>query len=243
MIIFQSENLILFVVFGWRKQYSLSMIAFSYKRLIDTIFFSLFSGSLFFLLLLFPLIYYSSVPSFYTKYMIQQWVVVSESSLGYVQNVYMFIQWKSSLDKHFPMAEKSHMEDVKQIFAVTYFVGIIASVIFLLVLLIFVFQKKIYLITRWLFRGSSASLLLSFLLILALSIDFTATFTLFHSLLFPQGNWSFNPSSMLISLFPEDFFAAIATRIFLLSVSISLVVLCCSVAWKKIRSIQKNIWM
>jgi hypothetical protein len=46
------------------------------------------------------------------------------------------------------MAEKSHMEDVKQIFAVTYFVGIVASVIFLLVLLIFVFQKKIYLITR-----------------------------------------------------------------------------------------------
>jgi len=233
------KNLLLFIVFGYIKPYSLYMIAFSYKRLIDYILLPFFSGSLFFLLLLLPLVYYSSAPSFYTHYMDQQWLVVSDISFGYVQNIYMFIQGRDSLDQHFPLAEKSHMEDVKKLFGLTYLVGIIAGGVFLSILLVFVFQKRFRHIVRWLFRGSLASLLLSFLLILALSIDFTATFNLFHGVFFPQGNWSFDASSMLISLFPEGFFDAIATRIFLLSVSISLVVLCCSVVSKRFWGMKK----
>jgi hypothetical protein len=48
------------------------MIDFSYKRLIDYILIPLFSGSLFFLLLLTPLIYYSFAPDFHAEYMTQK---------------------------------------------------------------------------------------------------------------------------------------------------------------------------
>jgi len=237
---FQLENLMLFVVFSYTKQYTLYMIAFSYKRLIDQILLPLFGGSLFFLLLLTPLIYYSFAPSFHAEYMAHKWLVMSDSSFGHVQNVYMFIQGRSFLDQDFSLAEKSHMEDVKWLFGLAYFIEIIAVVVFLSVLLVFVFQRKMRLIVTWLFRGSLISLILFFLLFAFLFIDFAATFNLFHALFFPQGNWSFDSSSMLISLFSASFFEAIATRVFIVGVCISLLVFCCTVMWRKVWTIQKQ---
>ena len=148
IINFQLENLMFFVVFRYRKQYTLYMIVFSYKRLIDYIFLPLFSGSLFFLLLLSPLFYYSFAPSFYAEYMTHTSVVMSDSSFEHVQNVYMFIQGRSFLDQDFSLAEKSHMEDVKKLFGLAYFIDIVAGVVFLSVLLIFAFQRKVHLIVR-----------------------------------------------------------------------------------------------
>lgn len=40
--------------------------------------------------------------------------------------------------------------------------------------------------------------------------DFQGLFTWMHSLLFAQGNWTFNASSLLINLFPQAFWAAMA---------------------------------
>ena len=41
-------------------------------------------------------------------------------------------------------------------------------------------------------------------------IDFNGLFTWMHSLLFAQGSWLFDPDSLLIRLFPEAFWAAMA---------------------------------
>ncbi len=197
------------------------MITFSYRRFIYHFLLPLFSGSLFFLLLLSPLVYYSFSSGFYTEYMIHQWIVNSELSSKYVQNVYMFIQGKNSLDSDFSLAEKSHMEDVKKLFCLAYLIEIITGVIFLSVLFVFAFQRKFRLIVRWLFRGSLFSMILFFLIVSVSFIHFEATFNLFHSIFFPQGNWSFDASSMLISFFPVGFFEAIAIRIFSIGTGIS----------------------
>ena len=41
-------------------------------------------------------------------------------------------------------------------------------------------------------------------------VDFNGLFTWMHQMLFAQGNWTFNASSLLIQLFPEAFWAAMA---------------------------------
>lgn len=220
-ILFFHRNIWYFI---YTKNYLFHMITFSYRRFIDYILISLSSGSIFFLLLLSPLLYYSFTPSFYTENMIQQGVTSSDVSFGYVQNIYMFIQGKSFLDPHFSVSEKSHMEDVKKLFGLTYFIEIFAAFVFLSVLFIFIFQRKVHLVIKSLFRGSLLSLLLFFLLVLLLFIDFEVIFSFFHTLFFPQGNRSFDVWSMLISLFPSNFFEAITIRIFSVGAGISLLI-------------------
>ena len=41
-------------------------------------------------------------------------------------------------------------------------------------------------------------------------VDFNGLFTWMHQMLFAQGNWTFSSSSLLIQLFPEAFWAAMA---------------------------------
>jgi hypothetical protein len=60
----------------------------------------------------------------------------------------MFIQGRSFLDQEFSLAEKSHMDDVKGLFGLAYFIDIVAGVVFLSVLLVFAFQKKVRLIFK-----------------------------------------------------------------------------------------------
>ncbi len=64
--------------------------------------------------------------------------------------------------------------------------------------------------------------LLSFLAFFIL-ISFNFSFTLFHKIFFPQGNWQFSFDSFLITTFPESFFSMTAIRIFILAIVLALV--------------------
>lgn len=55
------------------------------------------------------------------------------------------------------------------------------------------------------------------------SIDFNGIFTWMHSLLFAQGNWIFDSDSLLITLFPEAFWAAMAGLWIISSVILALI--------------------
>ena len=68
--------------------------------------------------------------------------------------------------------------------------------------------------------ASVVTLSLLFLLLISLGFDFQWLFILFHKIFFPQGNWLFAESSLLIQLFPASFFEAITIRSFLVSLSI-----------------------
>jgi len=57
------------------------------------------------------------------------------------------------------------------------------------------------------FSGYGLLLMLAFLTGAALK-GFSGFWEKFHHILFPQGNWSFPPDSMLIQLYPESYFFA-----------------------------------
>ena len=184
-----------------------------------------FSISVFLLLLLSPVLYYSFDVHFYTQNAVQDDRVLTGQSMTYVQNIYSFIQWESQLDPIFTSAEKSHMQDVRQVYHILSIIEIVASILFVLTLMMFLLQKDFSRIVRWFFRGSLSALIFFLLMLLALRINFFAAFVAFHDIFFPQGNRLFDQSNVLITLFPLSFFEAIAVRIFRASAALSLVVI------------------
>ena len=67
------------------------------------------------------------------------------------------------------------------------------------------------------FYAGICTLGITIFILIFILIAFDNVFTIFHSILFPQGNWIFEESSLLIQTFPEEFFIKIAEYIFLLS--------------------------
>ena len=58
----------------------------------------------------------------------------------------------------------------------------------------------------------SGTLMLTWPLLLS-EIDFNYLFTAFHNLFFPSGGWMFSESSLLIQLFPMEFFFDSAAKL------------------------------
>ncbi len=74
---------------------------------------------------------------------------------------------------------------------------------------------------------AAASLVFALLVVLGVwaLLDFDSLFTWMHTLLFAQGNWTFPSNSLLIQLFPEAFWAAMAGLWVITSALCALVVL------------------
>ena len=53
-------------------------------------------------------------------------------------------------------------------------------------------------------------------------VAFKYTFTFFHQIFFPQGNWQFAVDSLLIQTFPLEFFISISRNIFLLTLGLGI---------------------
>lgn len=72
---------------------------------------------------------------------------------------------------------------------------------------------------------AASSLVIGVLVALGLwaAIDFEGLFTWMHTVLFAQGNWTFDPDSLLITLFPEAFWAAMAGLWILSSIVFALI--------------------
>lgn len=106
-------------------------------------------------------------------------------------------------DVFFTRNEVSHLHDVSVVYAATRLIlGFLA--LFSWTILIFSLWKKINL-GRNVFL--SARNIMVFVLLLSISslLLFPAFFDFFHRVLFPQGNWEFPESSVLIQIFPFDF--------------------------------------
>ena len=149
-------------------------------------------------------------------------------------NVYEFLVYQKQLDSAFTINEASHMHDVRILFNAFRFLSFIfLSLIFVYVYLIFKisnsknkrrgnFSGKYVLVELSIFlKKLKYSIFISlgffvFLLFFVL-FNFSSSFTMFHFIFFPQGNWIFPFDSLLISLFPQYFFMGVAKKIFLLS--------------------------
>ncbi len=123
---------------------------------------------------------------------------------------------KSELPSQFTASEASHMADVKNLITWAGF-ALLVSVIFFAAA--FMYYKKS--VRGALLKGSVAVIIFSSVLAVA-SAYFSGLFDVFHRVFFPQGNYMFSPSDLLIQLYPEsfffDFFYQCVLRSFLVSV-------------------------
>ena len=116
-----------------------------------------------------------------------------------------FFQSENNLDSEFYTPnEINHLEDVRNIFN---FLKIISYILFFLILfgIIYLYYQQNFIYN--LCKIIILNFLIGFALILFIFIfPFDSLFDKMHLILFPQGNYSFDPTSNLINLFPIDFF-------------------------------------
>ncbi len=133
------------------------------------------------------------------------------------QNTIDYLQNKESLQLNYTTSELSHLQDVKKVMGATnlIFYGILFVI---LVILAYSFRDKKQ-FTRLLRWGGIATIIFVLIILLAILISFNYTFTLFHQLFFPQGNWLFSADSLLIQTFTIEFFINLSYIIFLQTLS------------------------
>ena len=98
-------------------------------------------------------------------------------------------------------SERSHLVDVGVLFRILMFAGAIAIAV---LATLFIRQRRWFyqaLYDGALLLGTGAAIVGG-----AFALAFDATFTFAHELLFPAGNWTFNPATdRLVQLYPIDF--------------------------------------
>lgn len=102
--------------------------------------------------------------------------------------------------------ENSHIKDVKIIINNVLRAFYLIIIFFALVLFFAKNKQKVF------FYGGILGIILPFIL---LFLNFSFVFTVFHQILFPQGNWIFPENSALVSAYTFDFFRLFALSIFL----------------------------
>ena len=126
--------------------------------------------------------------------------------------------------KYFTDQEKSHMKDVKSLIdtlmTIYYAAAILSIIVFAYLFVKFKDDKFsfISIIAKSLLYSSIACIVFLVILFLSSVFYFDQLFILFHHVFFPQGNWMFDSSSLLITLFPQQFFFDTALKIFIYAV-------------------------
>lgn len=177
------------------------------------------------------LLYFSFNLDFYKSHSGQ--TQITSSTISDTQNIYNFLQNKTALNYNFTSLEKSHLQDVKNIFSIAYYIFWISLSWFIIITLYFILSKNYNQIFKWLFIWSIISLSIIWILLFATIFDFSSSFQVFHKIFFPQWNREFAESSRLITLFPESFFIAISRTIFITISVISLFAMLTSFLIKK----------
>lgn len=115
--------------------------------------------------------------------------------------------YTGELKQSFGEQEDDHLNDVKKIYWTWLLVMGIALWVWLFAFLYSDKRKSVL----------YGSLLLFVILGIAVVIPFATSFTSFHNVFFPQGNWMFPADSLLIKAFPIEFFQAFVTALLIRS--------------------------
>ena len=190
------------------------------------------------IIILGPLIIFSFSKPFYDAHIQRtDFSIGKENASELTSNVLNFLNGKELLKEDFTDEEKSHMEDVKKIFLLAKILLGIALIIIIASIMSAVILKQEY-DYKSIRNASAISFIFMLGMLLLILISFQSGFTAFHNIFFPQGNWQFPIDSMLITLFPEEFFIRISTAIFITSIIISIVAYTTTVL--KIKSSRHN---
>jgi integral membrane protein (TIGR01906 family) len=139
-------------------------------------------------------------------------------------NLFDYVHGKDSLH-YFTPAEQSHLADVKSLIQAGFLVYGLAIIILVLCIVFLVreqvvrvkkrlvYTRAVKSISKMLLAAAIITLVLVVILALLSSSDFSGVFSAFHQVFFPQGNYTFPDDSLLITLFPQQFFQDIAQHI------------------------------
>ncbi len=126
------------------------------------------------------------------------------------------------VEENYTSLELSHMEDVKGVMqrVERVFWGVMGIG---LLLAGYLYRRER--LGKALWSGGITTIAgMLFILVWAV-IAFNSLFTIFHLLLFPQGNWQFAADSVLIQMFPIEFFMGMSVKIFGLALVLAGVVM------------------
>ena len=184
--------------------------------------------SLILLLLITPLLYFSYHEEHYDSQAKQNEVyskLGEQTAKEQNRNTINFLLGKEELKGNYTEAEKEHMLDVKNIYTTINIISLICLLIIVLSIIYFTKNKEEKQIILSLKFSSITILIIGILLIILTLFNFQNTFTAFHNIFFPQGNWLFPYNSLLIILYPNKFFINTANYSFCVSTIISLIIL------------------
>lgn len=122
---------------------------------------------------------------------------------------------EAKLNADFDENEKSHMADVRKLVLFEEFVFIALLIWFF----ILAYKRKINLNQ---FKKAALIVFLIALFSLIISLFFNRFFELFHLIVFPQGNWQFNASSLMIQVYQQSFFQEFFVRVIMVTFIFSL---------------------
>jgi integral membrane protein (TIGR01906 family) len=161
-------------------------------------------------------------------------VVLGLSDLTENQETTMdFLNDKQELNLNYTSSEASHLEDVKKVMN---FIDYLFYLSLIIITFIITYYKRNKEQLKKLLKYGGITTLISIGIILILSLfAFNTTFTIFHKIFFPQGNWIFPSDSLLIQTFPIEFFIGISTKIFGLSLIIGIVFISLNYYLKNVR--------
>lgn len=136
-----------------------------------------------------------------------------------VDNLFLYLNEQEELEKTFyTEREILHLLDIKSLVKVEKFITVIlASITFLILLLILIMQKFKEFI-RTIFFANTLALIIYIILSLIIYLNFEFIFIKFHQVAFNNGYWMLNPTDSLIITFPPQLFADLIKEIFALSV-------------------------
>jgi uncharacterized membrane protein len=122
-----------------------------------------------------------------------------------IDNVLKYFHGSEQL-RYFTPQEQSHMKDVKMLISTMNFIYYTSAIFFIIIFIILYNMLKkdlidfIHKLSKILLYGSITSLIILIIIFL------------------PQGNWTFDATSFLITIFPEQLFIDITLRIFVFAI-------------------------
>ena len=127
-----------------------------------------------------------------------------------------YLQKDEELNLGYTNLERSHLQDVRKVMKAADYLFYFSL---LILTLIFTYHKKDRKQLAKLLKYGGITTISFMLAILLLSaLFFNQVFALFHQIFFPQGNWTFASDSLLIQIFPLEFFIGISRNIFVLTI-------------------------
>lgn len=134
-----------------------------------------------------------------------------------------FLQGKGELTLNYNADEISHLNDVKKVMGCLDY--LFYFLLLFLTLILTYHKKNKEQLQKLLAFGGITTIIFSLMIIIFTLLSFNYSFTIFHSIFFPQGNWSFPADSLLLQTFPLDFFISLSRSIFLGALFLGLVLI------------------